>query len=100
MAAPMRPISQPKPKLFSEALNLYVWPTMIHPTRKNNAMATIQNCEVRMTDHAPTSRAKIPSRVSGAVRVEVISHSICKRVEMWDQPGVGAIMGRRGHLHA
>ena len=43
----MRPISQPKLKLSSKVLNLYVWATIIQPKRKTNATSTIQRKEVR-----------------------------------------------------
>src|SRR4029077_19979507 len=56
IAAPIRPISQPKLKLLSIFLTLWGWTIRIHDTRRNNAMATIQNCDVRMSSH-PLAKA-------------------------------------------
>src|SRR5256884_664841 len=39
---------KPRPRLSTMGLNLYVCPTMIHPTRKTTPIATIQNVDVRM----------------------------------------------------
>jgi hypothetical protein len=56
MEAPMRPISQPKPKLF-RALE-FVGVADDDPAHaQNSAMATIQNCEVRIRAQASRSRS-------------------------------------------
>src|ERR1700739_665873 len=79
IAAPIRPVSQPNPKLLSVFLNLYVWPTTIHPTRRNSAMATIQNSDVRICHHTLRGLLGVRSRKGTREDFESMSTSICSR---------------------
>src|SRR5271169_1063838 len=69
-AAPMRPISQPKPKLSSVFLNLYVCPMMIQPTRRSRAIATIHPGELRMRAHACKSEPELGERCAAAAGLD------------------------------
>ena len=70
----MRPISQPKLKLSSVVLNLYVWPTMTHPTRRSNATATIQRGDARICSHACRIGAEFGTDFASVADFDPMSH--------------------------